>query len=89
MKLAVRVIPNAQRTQVTGMRGDEIVLRVSAPAIDGKANAAALRYLAERLRVPASVVRLISGEKSRHKKFEILGFEDDSATAVSLLSDDG
>ena len=87
MKLAVRVIPNAPRTEITGMRGDEIVLRVNAPASDGRANAAAARYLALRLGVPASRIRLSSGAKSRHKKFEVLGVEDSSGTVVSLLSE--
>jgi hypothetical protein len=89
MKLAVRVIPNAPRTAITGKRGGEIVLRVNAPAIDGRANRAAVRHLARMLGVPPSAVRLLSGERSRRKKFEILGVDDDDGRLDGLLSDDG
>ena len=75
MKLAIKVIPNAARTSLGPHRAGEILLRVGAPAVDGKANRAARAYLARSFGVPASRVRLISGEKSRHKKFEIVGLE--------------
>ena len=73
MKLAVRVIPNAAKTGFTGMRENELVLRLSAPAIDGKANKAALEFIARHFGVSRSRVALVSGEKSRHKIFEIVG----------------
>ena len=73
MKLHVRVIPNARRTEITGTREGELLLRLNAPAIEGKANKAAVEYIAKHLGVPRSRVMLISGEKSRHKIFEIVG----------------
>jgi uncharacterized protein (TIGR00251 family) len=88
MRLGVRVIPNAPRDAITGRRGDEIVLRVRAPATGGRANKAAARCLAASLGVPVSAVRLIAGERSRHKKFEIVDFKGDAATLGGLLSDD-
>ena len=75
MKLAVRVIPNARRTEFSGRRDDEIVLRLTAPANEGKANKAAEEFLAKRLGIPRSSVTLVSGEKSRHKIFEIVGLD--------------
>ena len=75
MRLPVRVIPNAPKTAIAGMRGDEMVLRVNAPASDGKANRAAIRFLARMFGVSTSSINLVSGEKSRHKKFEIVGLE--------------
>ena len=75
MRLPVRVIPNAPKTAITGMRGDEMVLRVNAPASDGKANRVAIRFLARMFGVSTSSIQLVSGEKSRHKKFEIVGLE--------------
>jgi uncharacterized protein (TIGR00251 family) len=83
--LEVRVIPNASRTAITEMRGQEVVVRVNAPAIEGKANRAALRYLARAFGVRSSAVRLVSGEKSRHKKIEIVGL--DSGELTSTLAD--
>ena len=80
MILEVRVIPNASRTAITGTRGDEVVLRVSAPAIEGKANRVALRYLSRAFGVRSSAVRLVGGEKSRHKKIEIVGLDSGEFT---------
>jgi uncharacterized protein (TIGR00251 family) len=75
MRLAIRVIPNARRTEFSGRRDGEIVLRLAAPPNDGKANRAAVEFIARELGVPRSSVALISGEKSRHKIFEICGVE--------------
>ena len=75
MKLKVRVIPNARTTQFTESRGEELTLRVQAPAVDDKANGAALRFIAETLGVRLSAVTLVSGERSRHKIFELVGLE--------------
>ncbi len=75
MRIDVRVIPNAARTGITGTRGNEIVLRVNAPATEGKANKAVVLYLARTFGVARSAVHLLAGEKSRHKKFEIVGLK--------------
>ena len=65
-----RIAPNARRTEVVGMQGDAIKIKIHSPATDGKANAALLEFLAEELDVPARSVRIISGEKSRDKLVE-------------------
>jgi len=75
MRLAVRVIPNARRTEFSGRREGEFVLRLNAPALEGKANKAAVEFIAEYLGVNRARVNLISGEKSRHKIFEIVGLD--------------
>jgi uncharacterized protein len=74
-KLKVRVIPNAKKTEFAGFREDELVLRLSVPAIEGKANKAATEYLSYYFDVPRSAVSMVSGEKSRHKIFQIVGLE--------------
>lgn len=73
MILHIRVIPNAKRDGLSGQRGEEWVLRLRAPASEGRANAAAQEYLAAFFGVSKRSVILLSGEKSRHKKFEIVG----------------
>ena len=75
MMLKVRVIPNARKTELAGYRDDELVLRLNAPAREGKANTAALEFIARVLDVKRSAVLLVSGEKSRHKIFEIVGLD--------------
>ena len=75
MKLKVRVSPNAKKTQFTGFRQDELVLRLNAPAVEGKANKAAIEYISRYFGVARSAVSMVSGEKSRHKIFQIVGLK--------------
>jgi uncharacterized protein (TIGR00251 family) len=75
LKLPVRVIPNARKTEFSGRREGEFVLRLNAPALEGKANKAAMEFIAAHLGVSRSRVTLLSGEKSRHKIFEIVGLD--------------
>lgn len=75
MKLRVRVIPNAKKSAFDGQRDGEWILRLNAPPVDGKANKAAVEFIAKLLGIPRSAVLLVSGEKGRHKIFEIVGFQ--------------
>jgi uncharacterized protein len=76
-KLKIRVIPNAKKTEFAGSRGDEIVLRLNAPAVDGKANQAAVEFVSRFFGVSRSAVLITGGERSRHKIFEIVGLKSD------------
>ena len=76
-KLRIRVIPNARKTEFAGYREDEIVLRLSAPAVEGKANKAAVEFVSRFFGVARSAVLLIGGERSRHKILQIVGLERD------------
>ena len=75
MKLPIRVIPNARKTEFAGRREGEFLLRLCAPALEGKANKAAVEFIAGHLGVARSRVTLVAGEKSRHKIFEIVGLD--------------
>ena len=75
MKLRVRVIPNAKKSEFTGRREDEWIVRLNAPPVDGKANKAAVEFIAKSLGVARSDISLVSGEKGRHKIFEIVGLQ--------------
>ena len=55
--LAIRVQPRAKRTEVAGERDGAVVIRVSAPPVDGKANEAVCKLIAERLGVAARLTR--------------------------------
>jgi len=72
-ELRVRVIPNAKKNEFGGYRDGELVLRLTAPAVQGKANRAAVEFLARFVGVPRSAVLLERGESSRHKIFQIVG----------------
>jgi uncharacterized protein (TIGR00251 family) len=70
--IEVRVIPRAQKTEFSGERDGRMVVRLAAPPVDGAANDALIAFLAEHYHVPRSRVRIVSGERSRNKRVEIL-----------------
>ena len=83
IRLRLRIQPRASRTEVAGLHGDTIRIRLSAPPVDGAANAELVRFLAEVLHVPTRAVEIIAGHSGRHKTVRILGV-DRTAAAVAL-----
>ena len=73
MTLKIRVVPNAKKTEFAGYRGGELLLRLTAAPVDGKANKAAIEFVSRFFGVSRSSVQLTGGERSRHKIFEIVG----------------
>ena len=80
MRVVVRVYPNSRRTHVGGRYGDGepavLVVRVQAPAVDGKANEAVVAAMADALGVPKSAVSIIGGHTSRTKTVDVDGAEE-------------
>lgn len=74
--LKLHVTPRGSRNEVTGWRGDVLCVKITAPPVDGAANAALVKFVADVLRVRKSQVQLVSGEKSREKTFRIEGLSD-------------
>jgi hypothetical protein len=77
--VAVHVQPGAGKTSVVGRHGDALKLRVAAPPVDDRANAAAAALLAEVLGVKTAAVELVSGQRSRMKRFRVRGLDHDEA----------
>jgi uncharacterized protein (TIGR00251 family) len=71
--LELHVQPGAKRTEVTGMHGERIKIRLAAPPTDGRANAALIEFLAEAFGVARRDVTILSGMKSRDKRVLIEG----------------
>jgi len=65
--LTLHVQPGAARTEVIGVHGDALKVRLAAPPVDGKANAELLRFLADAFGVPCRNVTLVRGDTSRRK----------------------
>jgi uncharacterized protein (TIGR00251 family) len=84
--LKLRIVPNARHSEVVGEYGDAVKVKVAAPAVDGKANAALLEFLAEKLGVPEGTLSIVGGEKSRDKLLEIQGLEVEEARRRLLAS---
>lgn len=71
--LELHVQPGAKRTEVAGMHGERIKIRLAAPPADGRANAALIEFLAEAFGVARRDVTILSGMKSRDKRVLIEG----------------
>jgi uncharacterized protein (TIGR00251 family) len=71
--VAVHVQPRAGVTAVRGQHGDALRIRVAAPPVDGRATEEARRALAAALDVSPASITLVSGEKSRLKRFLVSG----------------
>jgi uncharacterized protein (TIGR00251 family) len=71
--LQIRVIPRARRTEISGRRGDAILIRLAAPPVDGAANDALIAFLADRLDLPHRQIVITRGATARDKTVAIDG----------------
>lgn len=69
--LVCHIQPGASRSGFAGLYGEAIKIRVAAPPVDGRANAALVLFLAEAFGVPRSQISLLAGESGRSKRLRI------------------
>jgi uncharacterized protein (TIGR00251 family) len=73
VRLEVLVQPRSSRNQVVGEQNEVLKIKLTAPPVEGEANAALVDFLADYLKLPRKDIKLIKGETSRHKTVEIRG----------------
>jgi hypothetical protein len=83
--LMLHVQPGAKTTAFVGRHGDAMKVRLAAPPVDGKANAALCAFVAEFCGVAKSAVSLLSGESSRAKRVRVAGASDDALARLRAL----
>ena len=71
--LVVWVLPRASRNQVAGVEQGAIKIKLTAPPVEGAANAALIEFVAEWLGVRKSAVSIVSGDRARHKRLHVTG----------------
>ncbi len=71
--LRVRATPNGRRSEVLGVAGCRLRVRLQAPAVEGKANAELVRFVAVAFGVRRSAVTLVRGDRSREKSVYVAG----------------
>lgn len=71
LMLTLHIQPGAKQTGFAGLHGEAMKIRLAAPPVDGKANAALCAFLADFCGVPKAAVTLVSGETSRAKRVRI------------------
>lgn len=82
-RLRVHVVPRASKTGICGLQGDALKIRLQAPPVDGKANAALCEFVAEAAGLPRRAVSVVAGETSRAKTLFAAG-ADPAALAAAL-----
>jgi hypothetical protein len=82
--LTLHVQPGAKKTETAGEYGEALKIRLAAPPVDGKANAALLAWLAQCFSVAKRDVTLRSGEKNRHKIISVSKPLDEAAVLQRL-----
>jgi len=80
-RIAVKVTPNAKVDEIKGFAGDVLLVRIKAPPVDGKANTALVRLIAEQLGVPRGSVTVERGTSARTKLIGIVGISREVALA--------
>ncbi|OQX65584.1 MAG: YggU family protein [Anaerolineaceae bacterium 4572_5.1] len=79
--LAVRLTPKASRNAIVGIMEDGTVkVHVTAPPVEGKANQALVKLIAEVLKVPKSSVEIVAGETGRDKLVSVINMDADTVT---------
>jgi uncharacterized protein (TIGR00251 family) len=81
-RISIYVQPRASKTMVAGMHDGCVKVRLAAPPVDGAANAALIEFVAERLGLAKSRVRIVSGPTSRRKVVEVDGVSVEQLAAA-------
>ena len=87
-RLAIKVTPNAKQTEILGpveiANGETaLAIKLKAPPVDGKANAALITFLAKSLGIPKSQVTLVRGKTSRVKVLEFEGVTENQLQSLT------
>jgi uncharacterized protein (TIGR00251 family) len=80
--LTLHIQPGAKRSEVAGLHGDALKVRLAAPPIEGRANEALLRFIADSFDVPLRQVELLRGAQSRQKMVRVEGSKVESETLL-------
>ena len=75
--LPFHIVPNSKQNKVVGQHGEAIKIKLRAPALEGKANAALRALLAEELKIPKRNIVLERGQQSRDKLIRIEGLSEE------------
>ena len=82
VRFQVKIRPRASRDKVVGEWNGMLKLRLSAPPVEGKANAACCKFLARCLKVPLQSVKILAGERTSIKLVEISGVTPEQVRAL-------
>ncbi|HEX7734763.1 MAG TPA: DUF167 domain-containing protein [Ktedonobacteraceae bacterium] len=78
MRITVRVLPRSSKNELS-LEGETLKARLTAPPVDGAANEALLKFLAERLNIPRRTLQIVQGATGRQKVVQI-----DETTSLTM-----
>jgi uncharacterized protein (TIGR00251 family) len=82
----VRVQPRGKKNKVVGLLDDALKIKITAPPVDGAANAMCIKFLSSLLKVPKSALEIVSGQTSRIKMIRLtLSKQRDLAATINRL----
>jgi uncharacterized protein (TIGR00251 family) len=84
--LRLYIQPKASRDALVGVHGDELKVAITAPPVDGQANAHLIKFLAKQFRVAKSQVVIEKGETGRHKQVKIINPQQIPTPVSTLLA---
>jgi uncharacterized protein (TIGR00251 family) len=73
--VTLHIQPGAKKTEIVGLHGEALKIRLAAPPVDGKANAALIAFIAKKVGAGKTAVTLISGDTARAKRVRIAGID--------------
>jgi uncharacterized protein (TIGR00251 family) len=85
VRVTVRVQPRAASNEIVGLHGDALKIRLTAPPVDGAANAALVQFLSSTFDIPAGAITIRSGAGSRTKIVEMNGVSEARLTQLLPL----
>jgi uncharacterized protein (TIGR00251 family) len=86
LALRLYIQPKASRDALVGVHGDELKVAITAPPVDGQANAHLIKFLAKQFRVAKSQVVIEKGETGRHKQVKIINPQQIPTPVSALLA---
>jgi uncharacterized protein (TIGR00251 family) len=71
--LTLHIQPGAKKSEIVGLHGDALKIRLAAPPVDGKANAALVAFIAAKVGAGRTAVAVLAGQTSRAKRVHVAG----------------
>lgn len=79
---SVKVVTRANKNEIVGLEADTIKVRLSAPPVEGRANEALIRFLADEFNVARTSVEIVSGQTSHRKRVRVRGIRPDRVERI-------
>ena len=84
LRMTVRVQPRASKSEIAGVHGEALKVRLTAPPVDGAANEALIRLLADTFGVPTRAITIVAGATSRTKVVQMEGVTEESVRRLMI-----